>query len=301
MNVGRYIWMNGGLVPSEDAKVHVLAHSLHYATGVFEGMRCYCAGDGTAVFRLAEHVDRLFDSAAAYSIRIPYSKEEVGEAILETVRRSGLRESYIRPIAYYGYGKMGLIPDDDLVDLSVSCWEWNLGEDDAAGARGKVSSWLRIDPRMQPVRAKSTSNYANSLLGQMDARRSGCEKAIMLNANGEVAEGSTENIFVVKDGRVITPPPEAGILMGITRDCVIRITEANGGRVAERGITRDDLYSADEIFTSGTATEIRPIISVDHVDIGDGGTGEVTAAMQRSYADVIRGRDERFLSWLKYV
>lgn len=301
MNVGRYIWMNGKMIPSDDAKVHILTHSLHYATGVFEGMRCYNTEKGPAIFRLKDHVRRLFDSAAMYSLKIPYSAGEITEAIIETVRSSGLQDCYIRPIVYYGHKKMGLEPDPDGVDVSISCWEWKTKEMDSPGERAKISSWLRLDPRVQPVTAKSTSNYANALLSLLEAKRSGYDKAIMLNNKGEISEGSSENIFVVKDGTIITPPPDAGILLGITRDCVFEIVSANGGSVKERGVTRDDLYRADEIFVSGTAVEIRPIVAVDHVDIGDGSAGLVTQAMQRFYTNAFMGRDKRFLAWLKYV
>ena len=218
------IWMNGTLVPFGEAKVHVLTHALHYATAVFEGMRCYRTEKGSAIFRLGDHVARLFESAKIYSMKMPYTREEVDDAILLTVRESGLEECYIRPIAYYGYGEMGLTPSLNSVDVAVACWEWKMGESKAgkfSGARCMVSSWTRIDSRMQPMRAKSAANYANAALARLEALDNGYDEAIMLNAAGKVTEGSAENIFILKDGVVSTPPLDSGILKGITRDSVI--------------------------------------------------------------------------------
>jgi len=298
------IWMNGRLVPFRDARVHVLTHALHYSTSVFEGIRCYGTPKGPAIFRLPEHVDRLFRSARLYSMRMRYSKRQVTEAIVRTVRASRLRECYIRPLAYYGYGTMGLTPRPNRVDLSVSCWEWRTGESKAgrsSGARCKVSSWLKIDSRAQPMKAKAASNYANAALARVEALDEGYDEAIMLNYHGKVAEGSAENVFVVKGGEILTPPPAAGILEGITRDSIIRIVEENGGYVVETDLERDDLYGADEVFMTGTAAEVRSVTQVDAARIGSGRVGKVTRTLQRSFMDAATGRDERFLPWLTYI
>ena len=298
------IWMNGRLVPFRSAKVHVLTHALHYSTAVFEGLRCYDAAGGPAVFRLAEHVDRLFRSARMYSMKMRYTKRQVSEAIIRTVVASGLRECYIRPLAYYGYGEMGLTPTRNRVDLSISCWEWKMGESRAgkfAGAKCMVSSWVRIDSRSQPMKAKAASNYANAALARVEALDNGYDEAIMLNSAGKVAEGSAENIFVVRDGVVSTPPLTSGILEGITRDSVIRIMRADGGTVVEEDIDREDLYTADEVFMVGTAAEVKSVAAVDRIRISDGRIGAVTKRLQKSFVDAARGRDERFLSWLTPV
>lgn len=298
------IWMNGRLVPFKSARVHVLTHALHYSTAVFEGLRCYDADGGPAVFRMPEHVDRLFRSARMYSMKMRYTKRQVSDAILRTVRASGLRECYIRPLAYYGHGEMGLTPTRNRVDLSVSCWEWKMGESRAgkfAGAKCMVSSWVRIDSRAQPMKAKAASNYANAALARVEALENGYDEAIMLNSAGKVAEGSAENIFVVRDGAVTTPPPTSGILEGITRDSVMRIVRADGGDVAEADLDREDLYTADEVFMVGTAAEVKSVAVVDRVRISDGRIGPVTKMLQKSFKDAAMGRDERFASWLTPV
>jgi len=222
------IWMNGKLVPFKDAKVHVLTHALHYSTSIFEGIRCYNTPNGSAVFRLPEHVERLFKSAKLYSMKMQYTQKEISDAILKTVKASKLKEAYIRPLAYYGYGTMGLTPTTNKVDMSISCWEWKMGESKAgkfSGSKCKVSSWVKIDSRSQPMQAKAASNYANAALARMEALDNGYDEAIMLNSQGKVAEGSAENIFIIKDDVIQTPPLSAGGLEGITRDSVIQIIE----------------------------------------------------------------------------
>ncbi len=220
--------MNGKLVPYKNAKVHVLTHALHYSTAIFEGIRCYTTPRGPMIFRLPEHVDRLFKSAKMYSMKMSYSKKEISDGIIKTVKVSKLKECYIRPIAYYGHGVMGLTPTPNKVEVAIACWEWNLGESSAGkvrGARCKVSSWLRIDSRSQPMQAKAASNYANAALARVEALRDGYDEAIMLNYHGKVSEGSAENIFIVNKGEISTPPLNAGILDGITRDSVIKIED----------------------------------------------------------------------------
>ena len=298
------IWMNGKLVPFKDAKVHVLTHALHYSTAIFEGLRCYNTPNGSAIFRLPEHVDRLFKSAKMYSMKIPYSKKQISDGIIKTVKESKLKECYIRPLAYYGYGEMGLTPTKNKVDVSISCWEWKMGESKAgkfSGAKCKISSWIRIDSRAQPMKAKAASNYANAALARVEALEDGYDEAIMLNSSGKVAEGSAENIFILKDGQIITPPLTSGILEGITRDSVIQIIEENGGYVVETDIDREDLYTADEVFMVGTAAEVKSVSQIDRVKISDGKPGKITKALQKSFKDVSMGKDNRFLPWLTYI
>ena len=298
------IWMNGRLVPFKDAKVHVLTHALHYATAVFEGLRCYNTPKGSAIFRLAEHVNRLFRSAKIYSMKIPYTEEQIADAIIKTVKASRLKECYIRPIAYYGYGEMGLTPTKNKVDVAIACWEWRMGESKAgkfSGAKCKVSSWIRIDSRMQPMKAKAASNYANAALARVEALEEGYDEAIMLNSAGKVAEGSAENIFILKNGQILTPPLTSGILEGITRDSIIQIIEENGGHVKETDLDREDLYIADEVFMVGTAAEVKSVTQIDKIKIGGGQIGKVTRALQKSFLDVTMGKDERFLSWLTFI
>lgn len=296
--------MNGKLVPFKDAKVHVLTHALHYSTAVFEGIRCYKTPNGSAIFRLSEHVDRLFNSAKMYAMKMPYTKKQITDAIIKTVKASTLKECYIRPIAYYGYGKLGLTPTQNKVDCSIACWEWKMGESKAgrfSGARCKVSSWVRIDSTAQPMKAKAASNYANAALARVEALRDGYDEAIMLNSQGKIAEGSAENIFIVKNGQILTPPLSADVLEGITRDSVIKIIEENGGEVNETNVERDDLYVADEVFMTGTAAEVKSVTEIDQAVIGNGKPGKITKELQKAFTDVVMGKDERFLSWLHYV
>ncbi|HYL66929.1 MAG TPA: branched-chain amino acid transaminase [Nitrosopumilaceae archaeon] len=295
------IWMNGKLVPFKDAKIHVLTHALHYSTAVFEGIRCYNTPKGSMIFRLPEHVDRLFKSAKMYSMKLPYSKNEISKAIIETVKASKLKECYIRPIAYYGYGVLGLTPTPNKIDLAIACWEWKLGESSAGkvhGARCKVSSWLRIDSRSQPMQAKAASNYANAALARVEALKDGYDEAIMLNYNGKISEGSAENIFLVNNGEIFTPPLSAGILNGITRDSVIKIASADEISITETNIDREDLYVADEVFMTGTAAEVKSVTEIDNITIGDGKPGKITRKLQNAFLSVAMGKAKRFSKWL---
>jgi len=298
------IWMNGKLVPFKNAKVHVLTHALHYSTAVFEGIRCYNTPKGSAIFRLPEHVDRFFNSAKMYSMKMQYNKKQITDAIIKTVKNSTLKECYTRPIAYYGYGELGLTPTQNKVDIAIACWPWKMGESKAGkftGARCKVSSWIRIDSAAQPMKAKAASNYANAALARVEALKEGYDEAIMLNNQGKIAEGSAENIFILKDDKIITPPLTAGVLEGITRDSVIQIIQFNGGEVIEADLDREDLYIADEVFMTGTAAEVKSVTEIDKTVIGNGKSGKITKALQKSFIDVTMGKDERFLSWLKYI
>jgi len=295
------IWMNGKLVPFKNAKIHVLTHALHYSTAVFEGIRCYNTPKGSVIFRLQEHIDRFFKSAKMYSMKISYSKQEISNAIIKTVQASGLKECYIRPIAYYGYGVLGLTPTPNKIDVAIACWDWKTGESAAGklrGARCKVSSWLRIDSRSQPMRAKAASNYANAALARVEALRDGYDEAIMLNYLGKISEGSAENIFIVNNDEISTPPQSAGILEGITRDSVIKIARSEGITVFERDIDREDLYVANEVFMTGTAAEVKSVTEIDNVLIGDGKPGQITRKLQNAFSEASKGKDERFLEWL---
>jgi branched-chain amino acid aminotransferase len=298
------IWMNGKLVPFKDAKVHVMTHALHYSTAVFEGIRCYNTDNGSAIFRLPEHIDRLFKSAKLYSMKMKYSKKQISDAIIKTVKTSKLKECYIRPIAYCGYGAVGLTPPLNNIDVAIACWEWNMGESKAgkfSGAKCKISSWIRIDSRSQPMKAKAAANYSNAALARVEALENGYDEAIMLNSDGKIAEGSAENIFIVKDNQIMTPPLTSGVLEGITRDSVIQIIEENGGYVVETDLDREDLYAADEVFMTGTAAEVKSVAQIDRIIIGNGKPGKITKALQKSFRNVAMGKDERFLSWLTYV
>jgi len=298
------IWMNGKLVPFKDAKVHVLTHALHYSTSIFEGIRCYETPEGSAIFRLPEHVDRFFNSAKMYSMKMQYSKKKISDAIIKTVKASKLKQCYIRPLAYYGYGTMGLTPTNNKVDVSISCWEWKMGESKAgkfSGAKCKISKWIRIDSKSQPMQAKSAANYSNAALARMEALDAGYDEAIMLNNKGHVAEGSAENIFVVKNGKITTPPLDADILNGITRDSAIRLLKLNKLKVIEKNLKINDLLKADEIFMTGTAAEVKSVTRVDRNKIGDGKMGEITRELQDLFMDVVMGKNKKFRSWLRFI
>ena len=298
------IWMNGKLVPFKDAKVHVLTHALHYSTSVFEGIRCYNTPNGSAIFRLPEHVDRLFNSAKLYGMKIRYTKKQIIDAIIKTVKASGLKECYIRPIAYCGYGTMGLTPTLNKVDVSISCWEWKMGESKAgkfSGAKCKISEWIRIDSRSQPMQSKCAANYSNAALARVEALKNGYDEAIMLNYSGKVAEGSAENIFIVKNGMIKTPPLDADILNGITRDSIIQLIRSDGIKLIEKNITVNELLKSDEVFMTGTAAEVKSVTKIDRTSIGKGKPGIITKTLQKSFMDVVMGKDHRFISWLRYV
>jgi branched-chain amino acid aminotransferase len=298
------IWMNGEFVAWENAKVHVLTHGLHYGTGVFEGVRCYDTQIGPAVFRNKEHCERLLKSAELYYMPVPYSADELRSATLELVARNGLRSCYIRPIVFRGYGTMGLNPIDATVDVAIACWEWGvyLGEEGAAkGVRAKVSSWRRISPDSLIPHAKASGQYLNSVLAKVESVKAGYDEAILLDDHGYVCEGTGENIYLVRDGKIFTPSQENSILDGITRRSVIQIAEDLGYKVVERAIGRAELYLADEVFLSGTAAELVPVREVDDHPIGGGQPGEVTRVMQKTFDEVITGRSEHYREWLDVV
>ena len=296
------IWLNGELVEWDQAKIHVLTHGLHYGTGVFEGIRCYETNEGTVIFRMQEHVKRLFNSAKIYMMEMPYGFDDICDAIINTVKLNGMPNCYVRPIAYYGYGKMGVTPLNR-VDVAIAVWKWDeyLKSDSKEGLRCMVSSWRRIDPRTMPLQAKATANYANSALARMEALKSGYDEGIMLNIDGMVAESSAENIFLVKDGMLITPPTTAGALEGVTRDSVLEIAKQNNIPFQITDVTRDELYIAEEVFLTGTAAGIKPVIEIDKRLIGNGDVGIVTKELRRLYEEVVSGKDRRFSKWLTYV
>ena len=297
------IWLNGKLIPWNDAKVHVLTHTLHYGTGVFEGIRCYKADAGSAVFRLKEHVDRLFASAHICQLDIPFTREQVSGAILDTIRVNKIEACYIRPIVYIGYGAMGIFPKENPVDLAVAVWPWGsyLGEEGLKnGIRVKVSSFIRPHVNSTMVRSKTTANYANSLLAKREALKDGYDEAMLLDTDGYVAEGSGENVFIVRNGLIKTPPLTS-ILEGITRDTIMQLAQERGMRLVEERFTRDELYIADEAFFTGTAAEITPIREADNRKIGSGKPGPVTQELQAAFFDIVHGKDGRHADWLTSV
>lgn len=300
------IWFNGSLVDYDSAKIHVLTHALHYGTGVFEGIRCYNTVRGSAIFRLQDHMQRLIDSGKAYFMDLGFSRQQLVQAAVETVRASGMAECYIRPIAFYGYGKMGVNPMPNKVSVAIAVWKWDeyiKGSGEEKGARLMTSSWARLDPKSMPMHAKGTANYANSALARVEAIKAGFDEAIMLSSAGMVVEASAENIFVVKDGELATPPTSIGALCGITRDSVMAIAKEYGIKCTERNIARDELYFADEVFLTGTAAEVKPVGEIDNRLVGrDGGKpGPVTKRLKELFEAAAHGKDDKFSNWLTPV
>jgi branched-chain amino acid aminotransferase len=296
------VWMNGELVAWENATVHVLTHALHYGSGVFEGIRCYETPRGPAVFRLREHLQRMERSAKIFMMEIPYSVDELMDATFELIRVNGLTSCYVRPIAYRGYGEMGLNPELNPVDVCIAVWGWGayLGDDALKhGVRMTVSSWRRHDHNIIPPQAKVTGAYINSSLAKLEAVRSGYDEAIMLNPQGYVSEATGENLFVVRDGELMTPPLAAGPLPGVTRASVMAIAADLGMPVFERLLTRADLYCAEEIFCTGTAAEVTPVREIDSRVIGE--PGPITLTLQQKYFEIVKGQDEKYKEWLDYL
>jgi branched-chain amino acid aminotransferase len=299
-----FIWMNGEFVPWEDAQVHVLTHALHYGTSVFEGVRCYDTEIGPAIFRHQDHIDRLFRSAQAYFMDIPFTPEQIRTATLDLISRNKLRSCYIRPIAYRGYGSMGLFPLTIDVDLTIAVWEWGLylGEEGKTnGIRAKISSWRRISPETLIPYAKAGGQYLNSILAKVEAHNAGYDEALLLDHVGNVCEGTGENIFVIRDGVIYTPPMTSSILEGISRASIIKIAADMGHEVVVREIAADELPLADEIFLTGTAAEMVPVRELDDRPVGTGKPGEITKALLAVYEDALYGRDERYRDWLDPV
>jgi len=298
------IWMNGEFVAWEDAKVHVLTHGLHYGTGVFDSMRCYETDHGPAVFRNAEHIERLLRSAELYYMPVPYSAAELRAAVLELIARNGLTSCYIRPIVNRGYGQMGLNPLEAPVDVTLACWEWGsyLGEQGKReGVRAKVSSWRRISPDSLIPHAKASGQYLNSVLAKVESLKAGYEEAILLDDHGHVCEGTGENVYIVKEGEIVTPGQHNSILDGITRRSIVQIAQDLGYTVVERNVARAEMYLADEVFMTGTAAELVPVVEIDDHRIGAGAPGEITKVLGAAFDDAIHGRSERYREWLDVV
>jgi branched-chain amino acid aminotransferase len=302
METAEVIWQNGEFVPWDEARTHVLSHGLHYGTGVFEGVRCYETDRGPAIFRHGDHLERLAKSAKLYYLELPYSPEEIGAATRELVRRNELGSCYIRPLAFRGYGSLGLYATDAPVDVIVAAFPWGvyLGEEGAQhGIRARVSSWRALSGDSLIPHSKAAGQYLNSVLAKTEAQKSGYEEAILLDQHGHVSEGSGENVFVIRDGVLVTPGHTNAILDGITRASVVQIATDLGYRVEERDIARAELYLADEVFLTGTAAELVPVREIDDHPLGE--PGEVTRVIQKKLDDALHGRAEEYLEWLDFV
>ena len=297
------IWFNGELVEWRSATTHVLTHTLHYGMGVFEGVRAYETPDGPAIFRLQDHTKRLFNSAKIVGMQLPFTEEQINRAHIDVVKANNLASCYFRPMAYYGSGKLGGAPKQDDVQVILAAWAWGayLGEEGMRkGIRVRVSSFTRHHPNVTMIKAKANGNYMNSIMANTEATRDGYDEAILLDAQGYVAEGSGENIFTVRDGVLYTPALDVA-LDGITRRSVIAIASEMGLKVVEKRLTRDELYVADEVFFTGTAAEVTPIREIDGRQIGIGERGPITAEIQQRYFDIVQGKNPKYRDWLTYV
>ena len=304
MKEAAYIWQQGKLLPWKDATVHVLTHSLHYGTAVFEGVRAYSTNKGPAIFRAKDHYDRLESSAKLIYMTMPYSPDELIDATRLLIKENKLESCYIRPTLFFGYGEMGLNPQANPVEAMIAAWEWGtyLGEEGLEkGIRCKISSWTRIDSRIMPPLAKSASNYLNSGLAKQEALRCGYDEAILLNSNGNIAEGPGENLFVINDGVVYTTRVEDSALKGITADSIKTIAKDLGYPVKEKSFLRDELFIADELFFTGTAAEVTPIREIDGIQIGNGSCGPITKHIQDSYFDIVKGKNSDYSHWLTHL
>ena len=299
------IWQDGEFVDWDDATVHVLTHALHYGTGIFEGVRCYDTENGPAIFRWDEHLERFFQSGDPYDMELPFSRAEITEATLELLRREELESGYIRPVAFYGYGSLGVSPKDNPVNVAIAAWPWGayLGEEALEnGVEVMISSWRKHASSQIPTNAKTTGLYVNSLLAGEEARRNGYTEAIVLNKEGNVAEGPGENIFLVRDGEIYTPGLAQSILDGITRNTVIELARERGYTVHDQAtISRGELNTADELFFTGTAAEVTPIRKVDNVTIGNGSRGPVTEELQQAFFDLVERRTDAHEEWFTYI
>ncbi|KQW51098.1 MULTISPECIES: branched-chain amino acid transaminase [unclassified Roseateles] len=298
------IWMDGELVDWRDAKIHVLTHTLHYGCGAFEGVRAYDTVNGTAIFRLQEHTQRLFNSGKILRMKIPFSQEQVNEATREVVKANGLKSAYIRPLIWIGSEKLGVSPKGNQVHLMVAAWSWGayLGEEGLKrGIRVKTSSYTRHHVNITMTQAKTVSNYTNSILANMEATDDGYDEALLLDASGFVSEGAGENLFVIKGGVVYTPDLSAGALNGITRNTIFSICQDLGLKLVEKRITRDEVYICDEAFFTGTAAEVTPIRELDRIEIGAGSRGPITEKIQSAFFDIVNGRNAKYAEWLTAV
>lgn len=298
------IWFNGEMVNWKEAKIHALSHVVHYGSSVFEGIRCYNNENGSAVFRLEEHIERLFDSGRIYRMDIPFTKEEICEAVLDTIKTNKLKECYIRPVVFRGYGELGVNPLKNPLEVVIAVWEWGsyLGQEALElGVDVGVSTWRRMAPDTLPNMAKAGANYMNSQLVKMEALENGYDEGIMLDYQGMVSEGSGENIFIVKDNIIYTPSMSSSLLKGITRDSIIQLAIKMGLEVREEQIPREMLYMADEIFFTGTAAEVTPVRSVDRITIGSGKRGPITEKLQKSFFEILEGKVKDDFGWLTYL
>jgi branched-chain amino acid aminotransferase len=298
------VWKNGRLIPWKDATIHLASHVIHYGSSLFEGLRAYETPKGTAIFRLRDHTRRLYNSCKIYRIDVPYTQEEFNRAVVDCVRANKLKSCYIRPIVYRGYGSLGVNPLPNPVDCAILVWEWGqyLGpEAMEAGVDVRVSSWWRMAPNTFPALAKAGANYMNSQLIKMEALLDGYEEGIALNIRGHISEGSGENLFLIKDGEVLTPPLSSSVLPGITRDSVIALFREMGVRVVEETIPRELLYIADEVFFTGSAAEVTPIRSIDKIPVGAGKRGPLTEKVQKAFFEIIEGRREDLRGWLTFI
>ncbi len=298
------IWFNGQLVPWDQAQVHVLSHVIHYGSGVFEGLRAYATPKGPALIALEDHVDRLFDSCKIIQMPMSFTHEEIVQGVIETVRDSGLESCYVRPFAFRGYGELGVDPTNGPVEVAIAAFPWGAlmgSEAIENGVDVGVSSWRRMAPDTHPAMAKAAGNYLNSQLVVMEAKRHGYAEGVVLDVDGYVSEGSGENIFFVRKGKILTPPVGGSILPGITRDCAITLAQEVGIEVVEQRVPREMLYTSDEVFFTGTAAEVTPVRSVDRTPVADGTPGPVTKRLQAAYFDLVNGRVEDRHGWLTHV
>lgn len=303
LDESKYIWMDGKLVDWHDAKVHILTHTLHYGTGAFEGIRCYRTKNGSAVFRLQEHVKRLFDSCHILQMGPCFNQDEISNAIVKTIKANKLKECYIRPLVYLGYGTMGLYPKENPVRVSIATWPWGayLGDDGIKkGIRVKVSSFTRLHVNVTMTKSKTCGDYVNSTLAKREAIACGYDEALILDTSGYVAEGTGQNVFIVRDGVLMTPPLPS-VLEGITRRSIMEIAKKEKIEVKETNFTRDEIYIADEAFFTGTAAEVTPIREVDGRTIGSGKPGPVTKKLQKLFFKIVKGEERAYKSWLTYV
>jgi len=297
------IWMDGKFVNWDNAKVHVLTHTLHYGLGIFEGIRCYETGKGSAIFRLDEHVDRLFNSAHIFLMEIPYSRKDIKDAIIETIKVNRIKSCYIRPLVYIGYGAMGLYPKENPVNVSIAVWSWGtyLGDEGLEkGIRIRTSSFIRNHVNANMTRGKVCGYYVNSQLAKKEAISGGYDEALLLDTEGYVSEGSGENVFIVRNG-VLKTTPLTSILEGITRNSILQIAEDEGVGIKEERFTRDELYISDEAFFTGTAAEVTPIREVDGRMIGEGRPGKITKKLQAIFFDIVKGKNKKYKSWLTAI
>ena len=304
MQKSEFIWMDGEYLKWDDAQISVMSHTLHYGTGVFEGIRARETSIGTAIFRLKDHIERLFSSAEAYNLEIPYSYDEIFDASKSIVLKNKLKDAYIRPLVFFGSGEMGLLPKDVPVQVAVSAWSWGayLGREAVGnGVRVCLSPWERISPKSFKPYAKGVGGYMNSTLAKIDAVDRGYDDAIMLSDSGNVAEGSGQNIFVIKNNEILTPPIETGALNGITRRTVIQIANDLDLKISEVNITKQELFEADELFFTGTATEVVGVVSIDETSISNGTPGKITNEIRSEFMDIVLGRNEKYINWLTRV